>query len=228
MGMGGKAEAFSTEKAHRTQLELSKLIIFEDRLPKRIRLIAGVDVAYARGSSIGAVAVLDYSSLDLVESQVSLCRTRFPYIPTLLSFREVPPAMLCLGMLETQPDAFLVDGHGFAHPYHCGFASHLGLIIGKPTVGVAKNRLFGEVGQAETRENVAFLTHDKEIVGAAVTTKQGSRPVYVSVGHMISLDTAAKIVKECTRGNRIPVPLLKAHEVATAEKRKSHIASASN
>jgi len=219
---------FSVKKAHETQLRLSKEIIFEDTLPEKIRFVAGVDVAYARGMSIGAVAVLDYDSLKLVESQTALCKTRFPYIPTLLSFREIPPTVLSIKKLHVQPDIFLVDGQGFAHPYRCGFASHLGLAIGKPTIGVAKSRLFGEAERTKTEDKVAFLKNKGEVVGAIVTIKRGCKPVYVSVGHMVSLETAIKIVKHCARHNRIPEPVLKAHKTATLEKRKINIALATN
>ena len=211
---------FSIEKAHKTQLKLSKQIILEDRLPEKIRYVAGVDVAYCKEMSIGAVAVLDYDSLELVESQTALCKTRFPYIPTLLSFREIPPAVLCVKKLRVQPDVFLVDAQGFAHPYHCGFASHLGLVINKPTVGAAKSRLFGEAEEYGSKENVAFLKHKGKVVGAAVTTKHGCKPVYISVGHMVSLETAIKIVKHCVRKYRVPEPTLKAHKIAALEKRK--------
>jgi len=220
--------SFTVKKAHETQLELSKHIILEDKLPRKIGFIAGVDVAYVKGISIGAVAVLDYDSLKLVESQIAICKTRFPYIPTLLSFREIPPAVLSIKKLHTQPDIFLVDGQGFAHPYRCGFASHLGLVIGRPTIGVAKSRLFGEVEKAKAEGKVAFLKNKGAVVGAMVTTIPGRKPLYVSVGHMISLETAVKIVKHCVRTNRIPEPILKAHEIATLEKRKINMTTATN
>jgi deoxyribonuclease V len=210
---------FSVRKAHETQLQLSKKIILEDRLPEKIRFVAGVDVAYVKGTSIGAVAVLGYNSFELVESQVAFCKTCFPYIPTLLSFRELPPTIMSIRKLEIQPDLFLVDGQGFAHPYRCGFASHLGLIIEKPTVGVAKSRLIGEA-EKSTKGKVSFLKHKGEIVGAMVTTKQGHKPVYISVGHMISLETAIKIVKHCALSSWVPEPTLKAHEMAALAKRK--------
>jgi len=202
---------FSTPKAHKAQAYLSKKIIPEDRLPEKIRLIAGVDVAYAGETAIGAVAVLDYESLELLTQQTATCTVRFPYIPTLLSFREIPAAIACTKKLKQQPDVFLVDGQGIAHPYRCGFASHLGLAIGKPTVGVAKSRLVGEPVNA-------YLVENGQTIGAVVTTKEGSKPVYVSVGHRISLETAVKIVKHCVRGSRIPEPLLQAHRIATAER----------
>lgn len=211
---------FSIKKAHETQLHMSKRIIFKDVLPERIRFVAGIDVAYTGRTSIGAVAVLHYDSLELAESQTASCKTRFPYVPTLLSFREVPPAVLCVRRLHLQPDVFLADGHGFAHPYRCGFASHLGLVIGKPTIGTAKSRLFGKAEPDKMREGFTFLKHNDEVIGAVIATKSGCKPVYVSVGNMISLQTAIEIVKHCIRHNCIPGPILKAHEIATREKRK--------
>jgi deoxyribonuclease V len=153
----------------------------------------------------------------LLEVQTAFCKDRFPYIPTLLSFREVSPAVSCIKKLHLQPDIFLVDGHGIAHPYRCGFASHLGLVIRKPTIGVAKSKLVGEI--REKGEN-ALLTYKGEIVGSVVTTKQGFKPVYVSVGHMTTLDRAIEVVKHCARGSRVPEPILRAHEIATEEARK--------
>ncbi len=219
---------FSVEKAHETQSRLSERIVFEDALPKKIRFVAGVDVAYVKDLSVGAVAVVDYTSLELVESQIALCKTRFPYVPTLLSFREMPPTVLSIRKLHAEPDVFLVDAHGFAHPYRCGFASHLGLVIGKPTIGVAKGILLGEVEDVRDEKDVALLKHRGEVIGAVVTTKHGCKPVYVSVGHMVSLETAIKIVRHCAGHNRVPEPILKAHEIATAEKRKTNIVSAVN
>jgi deoxyribonuclease V len=213
---------FSIEKAHKAQLRMSRQIIFEDKLPMRIRYVAGVDIAYTKNFSISAVAVLDYETLELVEVKTAICKTCFPYIPTLLSFREIPPTIQCIRKLSVQPDVFLVDGQGFAHPYRCGFASHLGLVIGKPTIGAAKSRLVGEVENGKGKET-AYLKHDGEVIGAVVKTKMKSKPIFVSVGHMVSLETTLKIVKQCSPNNRIPEPTLKAHETATAEKRKLNI-----
>ena len=217
---------FFIEKAHETQLRLSRRIVREDMLPRKIRFVAGVDVAYVKDLSVGTAAVLDYPSLKLAESKTALCKTRFPYIPTLLSFRETSPAVLSIKKLHLQPDIFLIDGHGFAHPYRCGFASYLGLVIGKPAIGVAKGWLFGEVEDIKGEKEVALLKHEKEVIGALVKTKRGCKPVFVSVGHMVSLETAIRIVRHCIRHSRIPEPFSKADQIATAEKRKINIASA--
>ena len=214
---------FSVEKAHRTQMQLSKKIIFKDRLPERIRLVAGVDIVYVNDQSIATVAVLDYDSLELLESERIICRTRFPYVPTLLSFRELSPTILAIRKLRLQPDIFLVDGHGFAHPYRCGFASHLGLLIKKPTIGVAKRKLVGEIIENDESRDIAFLNHNGEIIGAAVKTKPEAKSLYVSIGHMISLETAINVTQHCIRDHHIPEPLLRAHAIATSEKRKTNI-----
>jgi deoxyribonuclease V len=212
------SQRFSVSKAHRAQLLLSQKIVTEDRLPPKITYVAGVDVAYANGFAVGAVAVLDYESLELLERQTATCEVNFPYIPTLLSFREIPPAVACIKKLRLNPDVFLADGQGIAHPYGCGFASHLGLAIGKPTVGVAKSRLVGEPTAIAGR---VFLVRKGKVIGDVVTTKEGVKPVYVSIGHLISLRTAVKIAKHCVRNSKIPEPIWQAHKAAAEEKRRA-------
>ncbi|MEM3356639.1 MAG: endonuclease V [Candidatus Bathyarchaeia archaeon] len=206
---------FSVSRAHCAQLNLAKKVICEDNLPDKINFVAGIDVAYAGELAVGAVAVLDYASLELLESQTAICKVRVPYIPTLLSFRELPAAIACIKKLRLQPDVVLVDGQGVAHPYRCGFASHLGLAIGKPTVGVAKSRLVGKL--AGLGDDV-FLVDKGQIIGSVVVTKIGSKPVYVSVGHLISLKTAIRFVKHCVKCSRIPEPLLLAHKIASKKR----------
>ena len=203
------------------QLELSKKLCFKDILPDEIEYVAGVDLAYFENLSIGAAVVLDYSNMSLVESQVVCTKTRIPYVPTLLSFREIPPAHLALKKLETAPDIIMVDGQGFAHPYGLGFASHLGLILNKPTIGVAKSILCGKVEQTSDAKRVKKLKNKSgKIIGNEVITKLGTKPVYVSVGHMISLKTATEIVLNCAIKYRLPEPIRQAHLTAKHEKKK--------
>jgi deoxyribonuclease V len=205
---------FSVQKAHKAQQCLSKKIISEDRLPPKIKTVAGVDVSYFGDLGVCAVTVMDYDSLDLLETEITACRVKIPYIPTLLSFREIPPALAAIKKLKMQPDVFLVDAQGLAHPYRCGFASHLGLVIGKPTIGVAKSRL---IGTPEERSGKTFLIDKGEVIGAVMTTKQDAKPIYVSIGHLVSLQTAMQIVRHCAK-SRIPEPLLQAHKLATKER----------
>jgi deoxyribonuclease V len=213
---------FSVSKAHKAQLHLSQKVVAEDRLPRKIHRVAGVDVAYAGEYAISAVAVLDYDSLELLEQQMATSTVRFPYIPTLLSFREIPPSIACIKKLRLQPDILLVDGQGVAHPYGFGFASHLGLAMGKPTIGVAKSRL---VGEPKTSAGQVFLVRKNQIIGEVVTTRESVKAVYVSVGHLISLETAVNIVKRCVRHSKIPEPILQAHKIASEERRKLQAAT---
>lgn len=210
---------FSVKKAHNTQVCLSKKLILEDTVPQKIRTIGGVDVSYVGNMGIGAVTVVDYESLELLEAQVATCEVKMPYIPTLLSFREIPSAIAAIKKLKLQPDVFLVDAQGLAHPFRCGFASHLGLALGKPTVGAAKSRLIGTPTEKDGR---TLLVDKGEVIGEVVTTKPDAKPIYVSIGHMVSLDTAVKIVKHCAK-SRIPEPLLQAHNIAT--KQRNQLAS---
>ena len=177
--------------------------------------MAGVDAAYLENMAIGAVAVLDYETLEVLETETSKVAVKFPYVPTLLSFREMPAIVAAIKKLKLQPDVFLVDGHGLAHPFRCGFASHLGVVIGKPTIGVAKSRLIGEL---QGVANDVFLVHRNEIVGAVLPTNVGAKPLYISIGHKTSLLCAIEIVKQCTRHSRIPQPILQAHNIASKEK----------
>ena len=210
---------FSVKRAHAMQRQLSKRVIDEDRLPKKIRCVAGVDIAYTKEVSIGVASVLDSNSLSLIESQVAHCKTRFPYVPTLLSFREIPPAFSAVKKLKTNPDVFFVDGQGIAHPCRLGFAAHLGLVINRPTIGIAKNLLCGNVESFNSRK-WAPIIDGEEVIGAAVVRKLGLKPIYVSVGHKVSLEKAIQIVMQFTQAYRIPEPIRRAHIIANEEKRK--------
>ncbi|MCW4010762.1 MAG: endonuclease V [Candidatus Bathyarchaeota archaeon] len=213
------AVEFSIKKARRAQALLAQKVIAKDVLPAEARLVAGVDAAYAGDLGFGAVAVLDYESMQILETQTATLRVKFPYVATLLSFRELPLLVACIRKLKLQPDVFLVDGHGVAHSYRLGLASHLGVVLGKPTVGVAKNRLIGEPKQVGKDH---FLVQNGEALAAVVQTQRGAKPVYVSVGNMVSLKSAVNIVKHCIRDARVPEPIQAAHRLAS-EKRKAKI-----
>lgn len=214
--------SFSIRKAHEAQRKLCKKIIFEDKLPEKIRYVAGIDAAYDGTNAVGAAVVLEYDSLELVEQQTTVCPVSFPYVTTLLSFREMRSVIQSIRKLKSPVDVFFVDAHGYSHPYRCGFASHLGLVLNKPTIGVAKKRLIGEADCVQG-DGTLFLQDNGEIIGAAVVTRPEARRVYVSVGHMISLETAVKLVKHCVLMDRLPIPIVKAHSLATEAKRKINI-----
>ncbi len=208
---------FSFKKAHVAQLEGSKRVIKRDALPKRIKYVGGVDVAYTEKLSISAAIVLDYDSLSIIESKTVHTKIRFPYIPTLLAFREIPPAISAIRRLRLQPDVFLVDGHGIMHPNRFGLASHLGVVLSIPTIGVAKNPLIGEIGRAK-EEGLAPIVDNGEVVGVELVTRKGAKPVYVSIGHMTSLARTIEVVRHCSSRYRIPEPLRLAHIKALEEK----------
>jgi len=223
---------FSARKAHETQRILSLRIIRQDRLPREVRYVGGADVAFGDGYSIGAVAVLDYESLKLAEVRTAVVKTRIPYIPTLLAFREVPPVVSAFKLLSTIPDVLLVDGHGLAHPYHMGFASHLGIVLPVPTIGVAKSLLCGEVKTFEDRKGWRPIVHEGEVVGAEVLTVKRAKPIYVSIGNKVSLERAVEIVSHSvqplgsawseSKGGRfrVPEPIRQAHLAANREKNR--------
>jgi len=210
---------FSVERARKLQKRLSKQVIKEDTLAGKLRYVAGVDVAYIGEWAIGAVAVLDYASLLTAETRKAKVKVSLPYIPTLLSFREVKPARAAISKLETQPDVFLVDAQGIAHPYRLGFASHLGLLLDKPTIGVAKSRLCGHV-QPVNEQGWSPITDRGEVIGAAIRRTGGEQPVYVSIGNKVSLKRAIEIVKHCTKSARVPEPIRVAHALGNEEREK--------
>jgi deoxyribonuclease V len=219
---------FSLQKARLIQLALSKKIIKKDAFSGEIHRVAGVDIAYTDETAVGAVAVYDFHSLSSLEVKTAVVEIRFPYIPTLLSFRELHPALSAIQKLRENPDIYLVDGHGLAHPYRLGFASHLGLMLRKPTVGVAKNILCGKVERFPEKVGEAVPIYDSgEVIGAVLLTKGHQKPIYVSIGHMISLKTALKIVEKCVQDHRIPEPIRAAHLAANRLKRKLVCGSAS-
>jgi deoxyribonuclease V len=183
------------------------------------RLVAGADVAYSRATHrmYAAVVVVALPSLEAVETAEAASPARFPYIPGLFTFREVPPLLGAFERLRSRPDALLFDGHGLAHPRRFGLACHAGLLLGTPSLGCAKSRLVGrhaDVGGA--RGARADLVCDGEVVGAALRTRDGVKPVYVSVGHLVDLDSAIDLVLATTRRYRIPEPLRLAHHATTA------------
>jgi deoxyribonuclease V len=181
------------------------------------RLIGGVDISVNRwtGTGKGAAVVLSYPDLEIVETKVVTDRIEFPYVPGLLSFREAPLILAALEKITVTPDLIVVDGQGMAHPRRIGLASHLGLFLGVPTIGCAKSRLCGECEEPGSEAgSYAELTDKGEVIGSALRTKAGVKPVYVSIGHMIDLPSAMRWVLACCRGYRLPEPTRLAHQAA--------------
>lgn len=181
------------------------------------RFIAGVDISVNKFSKIGtgAVVVLSYPALMIIEAKVVTDRVNFPYIPGLLSFRETPLLLAAFEKIDITPDLIMVDGQGIAHPRRMGIASHLGLILGIPTIGCAKSRLCGEhITPATEAGSHVELVDNGEVIGAVLRTRESVNPLYISIGHMIDLPSAIKWVMACCRGYRLPEPTRLAHLAA--------------
>lgn len=181
---------------------------------KKCTLIAGADCSYNRFSPTlyAAVVVLSTDDWSIVETQGIIGEATFPYVPGLLSFREVPIVLDVFAKLKSKPDLVMCDGQGYAHPRRLGLACHLGLWLGIPTFGCAKTRLVGEHGEPGLEAGDMAALRDKgELIGQVVRTKTGVKPVYVSAGHRIDLKSAVKWTLQATRGYRIPEPTRQAH-----------------
>ena len=206
----------SASQAREIQVSLAKRVIAKDAVITP-RLIAGIDISApdAQGVARGAVVVLGYPEFNLVEVKVADGKITFPYVPGLLSFRESPLILAACQELRSLPDLVLIDGQGIAHPRRLGLASHVGLFLGLPTIGCAKSILCGQhrpVG--EEAGSHAEIFDNGELVGAALRTKCGVKPMYVSVGHRIGLASALQWVIRCCRGYRLPEPTRLAHHAA--------------
>jgi deoxyribonuclease V len=184
--------------------------------------VAGADIAYdeSRGLQFAAVLVFTFPELRLVETRAVRGRIPFPYVPGLLSFREAPALLRAFRRLRARPDLLLCDGQGIAHPRGIGLASHLGLLLGLPTIGCAKSLLVGEHDPVGPRPgDRAPLRHEGRVVGAAVRTRAGVKPVFVSPGDRIGLADAARYVLACCRGFRLPEPVRRADRLVGILKR---------
>ena len=198
----------SPDEARRLQSVLRSHVVTSDRLGP-VRYVAGLDAHEAPHESrmYAAAALLRYPDLAPVETAFAAERVTFPYVPGLLSFREAPVMLAALAKLETKPDLLFVDGQGIAHPRRLGIAAHIGLLADIPTIGAAKSRLVGHyVEPAPTRGAWSPLTVGDQIVGAALRTRASTRPIFISVGHRISLETAIVYVLACAPRYRIPEP----------------------
>ncbi len=192
-------------------------------LPDQPRLIAGVDASYAKKDRriYGAVVVMSLPELAIIES-VGVCGpVPFPYLPGLLSFREAPILLAALKKIRHRPQVILVDGQGIAHPRGMGLATHLGLLIGIPTLGCAKSRLWGEFGELKL-EMGSFcpLTWQAKKVGWVLRSRRGCRPLFISPGHLITLDESLDVIRQCLRKYRLPLPLREAHILSTSLRRQ--------
>lgn len=201
-------------EAIRIQKELAGKVVPVDGFEK-IDYVAGVDVGYKQDQAKAAVVVLRYPEMELAGGTVVQGRVDFPYIPGLLSFREIPLLVEGFRELKTAPDVILADGQGMAHPRRLGLASHLGLVLQSPVIGCAKSRLWGHFREPGNRKgSFEYLVDKNEKIGAVVRTRDHVRPVFVSVGHRVSLGSSIRVVLTCCTRFRLPEPIRLAHHAA--------------
>lgn len=201
-------QAIALQKKLSSQVQISSFPI------DKVKLIAGADISFNKNSSTiyAGIVVMTFPELELVEEASVVTESRFPYIPGLLSFREIPAITEVWKQLKHLPDVVVLDGQGIAHPRRMGIASHFGLLINGPTIGCAKSVLVGNFGELDnTKGSFANMHHKEEVVGAALRTKTGVKPVYISIGNKITLSDALQIMLHCSTKYRIPEPTRQAH-----------------
>ena len=213
-------EAIQLQKELRSRLDLKKL-------PGPIRCVAGGDVSFSRksGRIWAGVVVLSFPDLIKIEEQWIEDKVEFPYIPGLLSFRELPVLLEALERLESDPDLIICDGQGVAHPRGLGLASHLGLHVNRATIGCAKSRLVGEFSEVKKEKgSYTPLWYKEQMVGAVVRTKRDVKPLFISPGNRITLDESVKIVLGCCGKYRMPEPTRQAHLLVSRLRRRPGVA----
>ncbi len=204
----------TTAEAKAIQTDIRQSIVTRNEL-RKVRFVAGIDIAYDKSKDEGwaGVVMFRYPSLTLAGQHHARGKVTFPYVPGFLSFREGPIILKAFEGLSRRPDLLLLDGQGIAHPRRCGLASHLGVLLNIPSVGVAKSKLFGKF--EEPGEEVGSLTDlldgDGNVIGAVVRTRRAVKPLFVSIGHKVDLPTAIHYVLSCCRGYRLPEPTRQAH-----------------
>lgn len=209
-------------RIHSWRVSPREAILTQERLQKKLRieqlrkipkLIAGADVSFNRNNAIGAVVVMSFPGLEVIEEVVKTRDLEFPYIPTLLTFREGPVLCDCFRVLKNTPDIIIFDGQGIAHPRRMGIASHLGILLERPSIGCAKSKLYGESETPLDKKGDFCYLKDKdgEKIGAVLRTREGVKPVFVSPGHMIDIKDSVKIIMQCSKKYRIPEPIRMSH-----------------
>lgn len=210
----------TAKTAVQLQHELAGLVRTRGTI-RRLRLVAGTDLAFSfdQKSCIAGAVVWDVVEGAVVEQHIVRRPVRFPYIPGLLSFREAPAILAVLRKIKTNPDVFLFDGQGLAHPRRFGLACHVGILIDRPSIGCAKSRLTGdETEPGARRGSVSALDDDGECVGMVLRTRDRVKPIYVSVGHRVSLPTAVDVTMACCVGYRLPEPTRLADQLVALAK----------
>lgn len=207
------------QEASQIQEALKKRLLLENTLkPSEIKCIAAADVSYSKEENkvYAIVVCLSYPQLTILEEESCTLPATFPYIPGLLVFREGPPLIKAFENLKKEPDLIMFDAQGVAHPRGLGLASHMGVLLDKPSLGCAKSKLTGSYEEPRQRRgSTSPLIKDGQTIGMVVRTKDNVAPVFVSIGHKVDLPISVKLVLDSCRGYRLPEPLRIAHKLST-------------
>jgi deoxyribonuclease V len=218
------------KKLRNEQLALQTKVVIEDHPSlSRIKLVAGCDVSYfSNGNACAGIVILEIPTLSVVEYVYQVYTPEIDYVPTFLAYREAPGILEAYKKLQHKPDLIVVDGNGILHPYQMGIASQIGIDLKKPTIGVAKRLLIGKYDTKPLlKQGIAPVVYKDQEIGAAVVTKLGSKPIYVSPGHLISLQTVISLILHYSRG-RIPEPIKLAHTFTRNTVKESEEKATSN
>ena len=210
----------SIEQAREIQLKLAKKITIKP-LPGTISTIAGFDVSYQNNENalIAGMVILNYPSLEPIESHIIKDKITFPYIPGYLSFREAPAILQLIDSYAKDIDVFIFDGHGLAHPRGLGIASHIGVLADIVTIGCAKKKLVGKYQLPEQQKGaISNLEYKGKVVARVVRTRDNVKPVFISVGNKVNLDEATKFILNCCTRYKLPEPTRLAHQIVTRAK----------
>ena len=201
------------DKLKEEQLKLAKKVIIRDSFEK-IELVGGVDCTYNKEEVISAIVICDYKTLEVKDKVFAVTKAKLPYSPGFLAYREGPAISESYAKLENKPDVLVFHGNGILHPRRCGLASHMGVLLDIPSIGIAKQLLVGEI-----KGNIVYV--EKEARSEMLVTREHAKPIYISPGHKISLKTSFEIVKNCLKfPHKLPEPLHLAHQFANEIREK--------
>lgn len=221
-----RLENITPKRAREQQKEMAKKLVVSGA-PENIKIVAGVDVAYHKKPPTGfcAISLFSYPDMKHIKTYTELDIIGYPYIPGLLSYREGDLILSTMQKVEEDVDVYLFDGNGIAHPRGIGLASHMGLLLGKPTIGVAKSILLGDYKEPASGKGSQSQWKDEKgkVIGSVLRTRDDTNPVFVSPGHKIGIKEASEITLNCTTGYRIPEPLRKADQEAERYRDKGDV-----
>ncbi|MBC8505678.1 MAG: deoxyribonuclease V [Anaerolineales bacterium] len=220
MGLARRTHAWDLPPKDAIQLQeqLRTRVISSSLADESIQYVAGIDVGFPRNREIAhaAIVLLKYPSMELVDQGLAELPVSMPYVPGLLSFREIPVILAALEEITLTPDLLITDSQGIAHPRRFGLACHLGVLLDMPAIGCAKSILVGKHSTLrKMRGSTADLVDNGETIGSVVRTRDGVKPVYISIGHRVDLTSAVRIILNCGSGYRLPEPTRWAHKLAS-------------